>query len=92
MNTKKTAASTAPPTARIATSIEKMPFASFVFPSPRVLAMRALPPVPNMKPIPPNTMMKPKAESAMSTGKMRLSAAKAFLPTQLETKKPSTML
>ena len=31
MNTKKTAASTAPPTARIATSIEKMPFASFVF-------------------------------------------------------------
>ena len=60
-----------------------MPFASFVFPSPRVLAMRALPPVPTMK---------PKAESAMSTGKMRLSAAKAFLPTQLETKKPSTML
>ena len=83
MNTKKTAASTAPPTARIATSIEKMPFASFVFPSPRVLAMRALPPVPTMN---------PKAESAMSTGKMRLSAAKAFLPTQLETKKPSTML
>ena len=64
-------------------TMENSRSACFLSPSPIVLPMRALPPVPTMK---------PKAESAMSTGKMRLSAAKAFLPTQLETKKPSTML
>ena len=80
MNTKKTAASTAPPTARIATSIEKMPFASFVFPSPRVLAMRALPPVPNRKPTQPRIIR---------YGMMKFTAVNAALPAKFETKKPS---
>ena len=73
----------APPTASTTTSMEKIPFASSFLPSPSVLAMSALPPVP---------IIKPKAASAMMTGKMRFSAAKGFLPTKFETKKPSTML
>ena len=74
---------TAPPAASTMTSMEKISFASTGLPSPSVLAMSALPPVP---------IIKPKAASAMMTGKMRFSAAKGFLPTKFETKKPSTML
>ena len=48
-----------------------------------VIAMSALPPVPNMK---------PNAPRIISTGMMKLTAAKAVLLVKLETKKPSTLL
>ena len=73
----------APPAASTMTSMEKILFAFLGLPSPSVLAMSALPPVP---------IIKPTAASAMMTGKMRFSAANEFLPTKFETKKPSTML
>ena len=42
----------------------------------------ALPPVPSMKPTEP---------TSIGTGMMRLTAAKAVLPTKFETHRPSTM-
>ena len=61
--------------------MEKSRFARTGSPSPSVLAISALPPAPNIKPTAPSTM---------STGRMKFTAAKALLPTKLETKKPST--
>ena len=56
--------------------------ASSGFPSPSVRATMALPPVPSMKPTEP---------TSIGTGMMRLTAAKAVLPTKFETHRPSTM-
>ena len=50
-------------------------------PWPMVRAIRALPPAPNMKPTVP---------SIISTGMIKLTAAKGVLPTKFDTKKPST--
>ena len=51
-------------------------------PSPSVMPTMALPPVPSIKPTVPTNM---------GTGMMRLTAAKAVLPTKFETHRPSTM-
>ena len=48
---------------------------------PKALDTRAEPPVPNMKPT---------VESIISSGMMRLMAAKGVFPAKLDTKKPST--
>ena len=53
------------------------------FPSPRVFATMALPPVP---------IINPKAVSPIIKGIIRLIEAKAVFPTKLETKSPSTTL
>ena len=53
------------------TSREKISLAFLWFPSPRVLSMRAPPPVPSMNPAQPRII---------STGKMKFTAAKAVLP------------
>ena len=50
-------------------------------PAPMVMAMRALPPVPNMKPTVPRIIRK---------GMMKFTAAKGVFPTKFDTKKPST--
>ena len=51
-------------------------------PSPRVMPTMALPPVPSIKPTVP---------MSMGSGMIRLTAAKAVLPTKLETHRPSTI-
>ena len=71
----------APTMAVPATIIVKYSLALSFFFSPRVIATSALPPVPNMKPTPPNIIR---------NGIIRLMAAKASLPTKLETNRPST--
>lgn len=53
---------------------EKVSFALPFLPSPSCLAISALPPVPNMKPTMPRII---------STGMMKLTAAKAVLPVKL---------
>ena len=64
-------------------NIEKYRFACSCFFSPKVLEINALPPVP---------IINPNEPSAIRRGIMRLTAAKAFLPTIFDTKNPSTML
>ena len=51
-------------------------------PSPSVMPTMAEPPVPSMKPMVP---------ISIGSGMMRLTAAKAVLPTKFETHRPSTM-
>ena len=63
--------------------MEKIRLAFSEFPSPKVLAINALPPVAKMKP----TMLR-----NIRNGKMRLRAAKAVFPAKFDTKSPSTTL
>ena len=76
-----TPVSTSPVTITNAMSIEKYSLARSFFPWPSVMDTSALPPVPIIKPTDPNIM---------STGIMRLTAANESLPTQFDTKIPST--
>ena len=73
-------ASTSPAKAETQTFIEKISRACFSFFSPSVIATSAAPPVPNIKPTQPRII---------STGMMKLTAAKGVLPAKLDTKKPS---
>ncbi len=80
---------TKPTTAKIKpiTNVKTMSMPKYLFargrsPSPCVVAMIALPPVPTMKPAELRIMI---------NGMMKFTAAKAVSPAKLETKKPSTM-
>ena len=72
-----------PPMAVAYTRREKYSMAFSSFCSPSVLATMALPPVP---------IIKPNAEIPIINGMIRLIAAKAVLPTKLDTNNPSTTL
>ena len=70
-----------PDTTHRYTSIEKYSLAFSFLPSPSVFDTMALPPVPIINPTEPSIII---------IGIIRLTAAKASLPTQFETKTPST--
>ena len=72
---------TAPQAADTYTNRENSLFAFSESPSPIVLAISALPPVPNMNPMEPRIIR---------NGIIKLTAAKGVFPTKFETKKPST--
>ena len=69
------------PAADTYTSMEKIRFAFSLSPVPMVMAIRALPPVPNINPTAPRIIRK---------GMIKFTAAKGVFPTKFDTKKPST--
>ena len=83
MKAMVTMESTTPSPATHQMNREKYREASSGFPSPRVRATMALPPVPSMK---------PKAPMIMVMGKAMFTADRARSPTRLDTNSPSTTL
>ena len=65
------------------TIMEKVRQARSLSPWPRIMATRALPPVPNMRPIAPVIIM---------AGQIRLRAAKGVVPVKFDTNRPSAIL
>ena len=65
------------------TIMENVRQARSLSPWPRIMATRALPPVPNMRPIAPVIIM---------AGQIRLRAAKGVVPVKFDTNRPSAML
>ncbi len=81
INRMPSTAITAPQAMDTYTNRENSRFAFSLSPAPMVMAMMALPPVPNIKPTAPRII---------KNGMIKFTAAKGVFPTKFDTKKPST--